>query len=718
MSDIRISEADGSAGTQLSVPVRAPHQAAVNFTVVGIGASAGGLDACRKLVDALPAATGMAYILVQHLDPDHESLMVELIADHTSMTVLQATDGMLLEDEHLYIIPPGPYLAVRDGALQLTTPGAPHGARLPFDFLLQSLAKEYGPRAVCVVLSGTGADGSIGVRAVKHSGGFVIAQDPDEAGYDGMPRNAIATGEVDRVLPVAAIAGALMQYDEHRLFARLHENPVLQSIQQDAVSPRDAVSQIVKLLRSKTAHDFTLYKPGTLERRIERRMGMEGIDVRDMAHYLDILESAPHECDLLAKDLLINVTRFFRDPKVYDFLSEAIIPDLISGRSADQPLRIWTAGCSTGEETYSLTILFLEQIATAGSNLKLQVFASDVDPDAIARAREGLYPQAIEADVSQARLSRFFSKDENGYRVLPELRAAVVFTVQDVLADPPFSRLDLVSCRNLLIYLLAEAQDKVISLFHFALREGGVLLLGNSETPGHVDDRFEVVSRSARVYRHIGHGRPGEFGFLARAAGGARGVGPPGAGPPGIGHAALAELCRRLVIEQHAPATVLINRNHECLYLLGPTDRYLSVAPGQPNYDLLAMARLGVRTRLRSAIQQATQENRRVVAAGAKVDVDGKSMSFSIEVQPVMSDGEPLLLICFVDEPRNSKKPGRASEPRTCRVSPSWSRNSMPRAPSCKVRSATSKCPVTSKRRSTRRPRPSTRSISPPTRNC
>ena len=663
MSDIRISEADGSAGTQLPVPVRAPHQAAVNFTVVGIGASAGGLDACRKLVDALPAATGMAYILVQHLDPDHESLMVELIADHTSMTVLQATDGMLLEDEHLYIIPPGRYLAVRDGALQLTTPGAPHGARLPFDFLLQSLAKEYGPRAVCVVLSGTGADGSIGVRAVKQSGGFVIAQDPDEAGYDGMPRNAIATGEVDRVLPVAAIAGALMQYDEHRLFARLHENPVLQSIQQDAVSPRDTVSQIVKLLRSKTAHDFTLYKPGTLERRIERRMGMEGIDVRDMAHYLDILESAPHECDLLAKDLLINVTRFFRDPKVYDFLSEAIIPDLISGRPADQPLRIWTAGCSTGEETYSLTILFLEQIATAGSNLKLQVFASDVDPDAIARAREGLYPQAIEADVSQARLSRFFSKDENGYRVLPELRAAVVFTVQDVLADPPFSRLDLVSCRNLLIYLLAEAQDKVISLFHFALREGGVLLLGNSETPGHVDDRFEVVSRSARVYRHIGHGRPGEFGFLARAAGGARGVGPPGAGPPGIGHAALAELCRRLVIEQHAPATVLINRNHECLYLLGPTDRYLSVAPGQPNYDLLAMARLGVRTRLRSAIQQATQENRRVVAAGAKVDVDGKSMSFSIEVQPVMSDGEPLLLICFVDEPRNSKKPGRASEP-------------------------------------------------------
>ena len=574
MSDIRLSEADGSADVQLPAPVRAPHQAAVNFAVVGLGASAGGLDACRKLVDALPAATGMAYILVQHLDPDHESLMVELIADHTSMTVLQAVDGMRLEHEHLYIIPPGRYLAVRDGALQLTTPGAPHGARLPFDFLLQSLAKEYGPRAVCVVLSGTGADGSIGLRAVKQAGGFVIAQDPDEAGYDGMPRNAIATGAVDRVLLAAAIPGALIQYDE-QLSARLPEHLELQDIQPDAVSHGDTVNRIVKLLRSKTAYDFTLYKPGTLERRIERRMGMEGIDAGDMARYLDILESAPQECNLLAKDLLINVTRFFRDPKVYDFLSEVIVPDLISGHPVDQPLRIWTAGCSTGEETYSLTILFLEQIAAAGSNLKLQVFASDVDPDAIAGAREGHYPQAIEADVSQARLSRFFSKDEHGYRVLPELRAAVVFTVQDVLADPPFSRLDLVSCRNLLIYLLAEAQDKVISLFHFALREGGVLLLGNSETPGHVDGRFEVVSRSARVYRHIGHGRPGEFGFLTRIAGGTR----------------------------------------------------------------------------------------RMVATGGRVDVEGKALSFSVEVQPVTSDGEQLLLICFVDAHRTAQKPGRAGEP-------------------------------------------------------
>ncbi|SIO67630.1 Methylase of chemotaxis methyl-accepting proteins [Burkholderia sp. GAS332] len=574
MSDIRLSEAGGSADVQLPVPVRAPHQAAVNFAVVGLGASAGGLDACRKLVDALPAATGMAYILVQHLDPDHESLMVELIADHTSMTVLQAVDGMRLEHEHLYIIPPGTYLAVRGGTLQLSTPEAPHGARLPFDFLLQSLAKEYGPRAVCVVLSGTGADGSIGLRAVKQAGGFVIAQDPDEAGYDGMPRNAIATGAVDRVLLAAAIPGALIQYDE-QLSARLPEHLELQDIQPDAVSHGDTVNRIVKLLRSKTAYDFTLYKPGTLERRIERRMGMEGVDAGDMARYLDILESAPQECNLLAKDLLINVTRFFRDPKVYDFLSEVIVPDLISGHPVDQPLRIWTAGCSTGEETYSLTILFLEQIAAAGSNLKLQVFASDVDPDAIAGAREGHYPQAIEADVSQARLSRFFSKDEHGYRVLPELRAAVVFTVQDVLADPPFSRLDLVSCRNLLIYLRAEAQDKVISLFHFALREGGVLLLGNSETPGHVDGRFEVVSRSARVYRHIGHGRPGEFGFLTRIAGGTR----------------------------------------------------------------------------------------RMVATGGRVDVEGKALSFSVEVQPVTSDGEQLLLICFVDAHRTAQKPGRAGEP-------------------------------------------------------
>jgi two-component system CheB/CheR fusion protein len=430
---------------------------------------------------------------------------------------------------------------------------------------------------------------------------------------------------------------------------------------QNGLRPQDAAQdwlhEIIDLLRTKTAHDFTLYKQGTLERRVERRMAMAAIETDDMDRYLDLLRSDAIELDLLAKDLLINVTSFFRDPKVFDLLAEKIVPDLIHSHAPDQPLRIWIAGCSTGEETYSLAMLFREQIAASKRNIKLQVFASDVDPDAVARAREGFYPETIEADVSAARLVHFFSKEDHGYRVLPELRAAVVFTVQNVLADPPFSRLDLVSCRNLLIYLRPEAQARVISLFHFALSEGGILLLGNSETIGNNDGRFEVIAKSERVYRHVLRSRPGELGFSTSADG----VGipaRPGQGRPPSREAALADLCRRLVMETYAPAAVLINRKHECLYFLGPTDRYLRVAPGLPVHDLLAMARGSLRTRLRSAIQRAIQENARVVIAGGRMSHDADAGSFSIDVRPVLSDGEELLLICFVDGPRPPEQKG------------------------------------------------------------
>jgi two-component system CheB/CheR fusion protein len=640
--------------SQDAVPARGPARGPADFLVVGIGASAGGLDACRRLVDALPAENGMAFVLVQHLDPTHESMMVDLLAGHTSMNVRQAADGMLIERENFYVIPPGTYLSVGNGSLHLSEPQARHGARLPFDFLLNSLAEEYGARAVCIILSGTGADGSLGLKAVKEKCGLIIAQDPDEASYDGMPRSAITTGAVDLVLPVAKIPEALAKYDRRMVLTRA----------QNGLRPRDAAQdwlrEIIDLLRTKTAHDFTLYKQGTLQRRIERRMAMAAIETDDMDRYLDLLRSDAAELDLLAKDLLINVTSFFRDPKVFDLLAEKIIPDLVRGHPPDQPLRIWVAGCSTGEETYSLTMLLREQITAAKRNIKLQVFASDVDPDAVGGAREGLYPETIEADVSPARLARFFSKEDHGYRVLPELRAAVVFTVQNVLADPPFSRLDLVSCRNLLIYLRPEAQAKVISLFHFALREGGILLLGNSETLGSLDGLFEVIAKSERIYRHIGRSRLGEFG-PSLSTEGMRVPARPGQPHAPSREAALGDLCRQLVMETYAPAAVLINRKHECLYSLGPTDRYLRVAPGQPTHDLLAMARESLRTKLRSAIQRAAQENTRVVIAGGH---HGNAVSFSIDVRPVLCEGEELLLICFVDEPKQEQKRRRAVTPR------------------------------------------------------
>jgi two-component system, chemotaxis family, CheB/CheR fusion protein len=614
-----------------------------DFPIVGIGASAGGLNACSKLMDALPVSNGMAFILVQHLDPSHESMMVDLLAGHTSMTVRQATDGMLIEREHLYIIPPGTYLSVRNGVLHLSQPQARHGARLPFDFLLNALAEEYGELAICVILSGTGADGSLGLKAVKESGGLIIAQDPDEAGYGGMPRNAIMTGLVDLVLAVAKIPEAIIKYDRRMTLSRTR----------DSAHPPDATQdwlpEIIDLLRTRTPHDFTLYKQGTLRRRIERRMAMAAIESDDMELYLDMLRSDVRELDLLAKDLLINVTRFFRDLKVFDLLTEKIIPDLVDKQMPTHPLRIWTVGCSTGEETYSLAMLLRERISLVKPNVKLQIFASDVDADAIAAAREGFYPEAIEADVSPARLARFFTKEDHGYRVLTELRSLVVFTVQDVLANPPFSRLDLVSCRNLMIYLGPEAQAKIVSIFHFALHEGGVLLLGSSETLGKVEGRFEVISKPERLYRRIGSNRPGLLDFSLSAGDGVRVPARPGSSLAPLRQPTFADLCRRLVMETYAPAAVLINRKHECLYFLGPTDNYLKVAAGHPINDILAMARDGVRTKLRSAIQRAGQENTRIVVNGGRIRRDRDTLSFSIAAEPVPYEGDELLLICFLD---------------------------------------------------------------------
>ena len=481
----------------------------------------------------LPAGTGMAFTLIQHLDPTHASMMVDLLAGHTPLKVQQAADGMPLEREHIYVIPPGAYLSIRGGALRLSEPSERHGARLPFDFFLRSLAEELGERAICVILSGTGRDGSLGLKAVKEKGGLVIAQDPDEAEYDGMPRSAILTGAVDLVLPVAKLPETLAKYGRQL---------VLNGERRKGLAPDDhppdRLAEIVDLLRTRTAHDFSLYKPGTLSRRIERRMALAGAD--DSGGYLDMLRRDSGELELLAKDLLINVTSFFRDSSAFEFLAKEVIPDLVHRQPSDRPLRIWVAGCSTGEETYSLAMLFLEEIAAAKRNIKLQVFASDVDEEAVALAREGRYSESIAADVSPARLARFFTQEDHSYRVVPELRGTVVFTTQDVLADPPFSRLDLISCRNLLIYLRPEAQEKVLLLFHFALREGGVLMLGGSETVGRLDDRFEPISKAQRIYRQIGRSRPGEVDFPIGPGGAARTLWPGRTSPASAPASALA----------------------------------------------------------------------------------------------------------------------------------------------------------------------------------
>lgn len=621
------------------------------FPIVGLGASAGGLDAFRRLFDAMPADTGMAFILIQHLDPTHESMMVDLLAGHTPMKVQQAADGMPVEPEHIYLIPPGCYLSIRAGALRLSDPKERHGARMPVDVFLRSLAEEAGRRAIAVILSGTGTDGSLGLKAVKAKGGLAIVQSPDEAAYDGMPRSAMMTGAVDRVLPLAEIPEALVDYGRR---AGL-ETDGADEAGDDHVS--DDFAEIIELLRAMTAHDFALYKPGTLRRRIDRRMGMTGIS--DGGRYLDRLRHDPNEIGLLTKDLLINVTSFFRDPQAFDAFAETIVPDLVHQQPLDRPLRIWVTGCSTGEEAYSLAMLFLEEMSAEKRAIKMQIFASDVDPEAVALAREGVYPESIAGAISPARLARFFTKEDHSYRVVPELRGLVVFTVHDVLADPPFSRLDLVSCRNLLIYLRPEAQEKVLLLFHFALREGGTLFLGTAETVGSLGDRFEPISKTQRIYRRVGRSRPGEVDFPIAGRPSQPFSSAQTARQTARPEGSLGDLTHRLLLETYAPASVLINRQYESLYFLGPTDRYLRVAAGEPSRDLLAMAREGLRNKLRAAVQQASQDWARTLVTGARVTRDGGTFGVGISVQPVQDrgDGEDLFLVSFLDESGSAQRP-------------------------------------------------------------
>ena len=469
---------------------------AKSFPIVGIGVSAGGLVAFEAFFSGMPADLdpGMAFVLVQHLAPDHKSILTDLIRRYTRMKVFEVADGMVVQPNCAYIIPPNRDMAFLNGTLQLVEPVLPRGQRLPIDFFFRSLAQDQYERAIGIVLSGTGSDGTLGIREIKGKGGLAIAQNPESCEYDGMPRSAIATGLVDYVLPPAEMPARLIAYAAHD-FGRL---PLPGAT--PARNVENVLNKIYTLLRAKTGHDFSQYKPSHITHRIDRRMAIHQIDTMD--GYLRYSQQTPAEVETLFRDMLIGVTNFFRDPEAFKMIEEQIIPKLFACKRREMVIRIWVPGCSTGEEAYSLAILLAEYQEAMKQSFNVQVFATDIDNNAIATARLGLYPASIAADVSPERLARFFTIEPGSsqYRIHKGIRDMLVFSEQSIIKDPPFSKLDLISCRILLIYLGGEIQKKLIPLFHYALNTGEVLCLSTSETVGDFLDLFAALDNKLMIY--------------------------------------------------------------------------------------------------------------------------------------------------------------------------------------------------------------------------
>lgn len=609
--------------------------------VVGIGASAGGLEVLRKLLSAMPADSGMAFVLVPHLDPAHASVMAALLAKCTAMPVVEVQDGRRVEPNHVYVIPPNEYLSISGGALHLTAPPAADRAYASLDWFLRSLAEDCRERAICIILSGTGSHGVLGLKAVKARGGAVFAQDPATATFSQMPESAIATGLVDEALPVERMPEALIEYARS-----------LRADHSDAVPATgdgaEALDQILALVGDVTRVDFHSHRARTLMRRVRRRMSLTHIG--QMPEYVTHLREHPDEVARLAKDFLISVTQFFRDAEAFRVLEAAVIPELLRRKSAGEPVRVWVPGCATGEEAYSIAMLLLEQMSTMDRDCPHKIFASDIDQAAVSFARAGIYPEAISTDVGSARLERFFTRaGEHAFQVNKPLRDAVVFTVQNLISDAPFSKVDLISCRNLLIYLQPEVQRRAVALFHFVLNEGGFLMLGPSETIGSEVDLFEPISARWRVYRRTASTRPERVDFPTR---------PGVARPLATGrfsrpqrNAGVADLMRRVLVEAYAPASVLIKSNGEVLYFHGPALRYLDVPPGEPTQDLLAMVRGGLRSRLRAALQSASRDGTPVAINDARIEREGAELPIRATVRrlTVPQDADGLLLVSFED---------------------------------------------------------------------
>jgi two-component system, chemotaxis family, CheB/CheR fusion protein len=648
LGHVRSKSKKSRTGQNRKAPLQERSAQEASFPVVGIGASAGGLEAFEQFFTHVPREIGMAFILVPHLDPGHASLMSELLRRVTKLEVNQAEDGMKVEPNRVYVIPPNRDMTIFHGTINLETPAKNRGLRMPIDSFFRSMAEDQGPLAIGIILSGTGTDGTLGIRAIHGAGGMVMVQTPDSAKYPGMPASAVQTGLVDYILSTEKMPLQLMAYMERS--ARQPETmPGLRN---------DHLRKILSLVRSQTGHDFSLYKKTTLNRRIEKRMNLHGLE--NVSDYVRYLGENTGETQLLFKDFLIGVTQFFRDPEAFEELKKTLVK-YFKGQPQIGTFRAWVPGCGTGEEAYSLAMAIMESVDELKRDVKIQIFGTDVNPEAVRQARTGTYANNIAEDVNPERLKRFFSKDDERYRVKKEIREMIVFAAQDVTKDPPFTKLDLISCRNLLIYIEPELQNRLLPLFHYGLKREGILFLGTSESVGKFVDLFEVIDRKWKLYRtkKALSAEHGEM-FEARPWAG-HPVPPPREGeevkkPKEID---IVSDAQKVLLDAFVPPSVIVNEKGEILYIHGETGSYLEPPRGRPNWSIFEMAREGMKFELRGGVHHVLTRAKERSYKNVKVKTNHGYHPVTLTIKPFGSTKERpgLALITFEEIVKEEKRP-------------------------------------------------------------
>ncbi len=645
--------ADGSPAALDGDDEPAARTGIIGPPVVALGASAGGIEALAAFFDATATDLGVAFIVVLHLDPTRDSQLSSIIALHTTMPVAEIEDGLTIVANHVYVIAPNRDLTLDGDVLRLTEPNQPRGHRHPVDVLFNSLAEQRQERAAAIILSGTGTNGTQGLKEIKAAGGLILVQDPAAARFDGMPRSAIAAGLADHVLAPADMPAMLSRYFQHGYVA------APDNLEGSSAGEQPELTRLFGLLRTRSGQEFRSYKQATLLRRINRRMSLKGLV--DLGSYVDLLRAEPSELQALVRDLLINVTSFFRDAEAWAILDETVITQLLADREDGASIRVWVPACSTGEEAYTIAMLLTERAEAIHKRLDLKVFASDVLDDNLNIARAGVYPGSSVEMLPPERIRRFFEKLDGSYQVRRTLRDVLVFARQDLLREPPFSRMDLITCRNMLIYIEPEAQLRALALFHFALREGGRLFLGSAETIGRADELFETVSKKGRIFRRVGPTRhdivnfPLVGGHPAQAD---RHEASPANEPPSV---RVIETARRALLDRYAPASVMIDQTGRISHFHGETADYLKQPGGEPTRDLLAMARDGLLGPLRGALHKVAAEHQDIAfSARIRIGDAVRPVRVTVSRLPASPPASGMRLVTFEPASRDDAPPAPA----------------------------------------------------------